>query len=339
MRPSRSQKTTQILDQHGNVLSTVEQKTKSVTTAAEKEAEALKKVHKEGEKTLGFFKNVRNHIENFTRSMVRSHPAIQGFSQALGGALGGLKGFATALPMFGTLILTLLPQIVALSGAVVALGASLAGAVGGGALLGGGLLGSFAVGLGSVAVIAKPAITQLTNYQKAVTGLNKAIASGKPGQIKAAQKQVDALAKANPGVAQLARNIAGFKKEWDKATAPARASFFKIAADAMGELRKNVGFLSGEVNKNLASVAAAVHRYIGPLTNALKPLINTFGGIFRRNIGGTMQGVVNILKGLSNILKDARGDSRQLRARASRSSPSGSRRGRHRRRARRRSRT
>ena len=298
------QKTTQILDQHGNVLSEVESKTKSATNAMEKEADAVKKLGREGERTLGFFKNVRNHIDNFTRSLVRSHPAIQGFSQGIAGVLGGLKGFATALPMFSTLIITMLPQVVALTGALGGLLSSLGGAIGGGVLAGGGLLGSFAVGLGSVALVAKPAITQLQTYEKAVTSLNKAIASGKPGQIKAAQKQVDTLAKANPGVAQLARNIAGFKKEWDKATAPAKSSFFKIAGDAIGAVRKNLGFLGGEVNKNVKAVADAVHKYITPLMDALKPLIGTLGSIFRANIGGTMGGIVNVLKGVSNIFKD-----------------------------------
>lgn len=297
------QKTTQILDRHGNVLKEVEVKSRGAADGIDKTAEAAKKLGKEGEKTIGFFKNLKAHIENTTRSILKSSPAFGGLAGAIGGAGGALKGFATALPMFGTLILSLLPQIVALTGAIGALASSLAGAVGGGALLGAGLLGSFAVGLGSVAVVAKPAITGLQNYQKAVANLNKAIASGKPGQIKAAQKQVDALAKANPGVAQLARNIAGFKKEWDKATSPARNAFFRIAGDAMATLRKNVGFLAGEVNKNVKSVADNVHKYIGPLTNALKPLISGLGQIFRRNLGGFMQGAVNILKGLSNILK------------------------------------
>jgi hypothetical protein len=299
------QKTTQILDQHGNVLSTVEQKTKSATAATEKTAEATKKLGKEGERTIGFFRNVKAHVENFTRSLLKAHPAITTFSQGLGGVVGGLKGFATALPMFGTLILTALPAVVQLTGALGGLAASLAGAVGGGAILGGGLLGAFGVGIGSVVAIAKPAITSLTNYQKAVTSLNKAIASGRPGQIKAAQRQVDQLAKANPGVAALARNIAGFKKEWDKATAPGRASFLKLANEGVQTLRKNIGWLAPEVDKNMAAVQRSFQKYLAPFLDSrqFQGLVEGLGKIFRTNLPGLMKGVVSIFRGLSNILK------------------------------------
>jgi phage-related protein len=249
------------------------------------------------------FKNIKNHIENFTRSLVQSHPAIQGAAQGLGGLGGAVKGFATALPMMGTLIITAIPIILQLAGAIGAVSTSLIGAAGGGALLGGGLLGAFGVGLGSVAVLAKPAITQLTNYQKAVTNLNKAIASGKPGQIKAAQLNVDRLAKANPGVAGLAQNIAKFKKEWDKATAPGKASFLKLANEGIALLVKNTQWLAKEVDKNMAAVERAIRTHMGPLVKALKPLIGGLGGVFRANIGGAVGGVVDLLKGLGNILK------------------------------------
>ena len=62
-----------------------------------------------------------------------------------------------------------------------------------------GCSGSFAVGLGSIIAVAKPAITATQNYEKAVKNLNTAIASGSPTAIKARQQQLDVLAKANPG--------------------------------------------------------------------------------------------------------------------------------------------
>ena len=106
------------------------------------------------------------------------------FSTALGGVVGGLKGMVTALPLMATAALAAAPAIVALVGPVGALVSSLGFAVGGGGLLGAGLLGSFAVGLGPIAAVAKPALDGLKKYQAGVMTLNKAIASGSPTAIK-----------------------------------------------------------------------------------------------------------------------------------------------------------
>ena len=227
------------------------------------------------------------------------------FSTVLGGVLGGLKGMVTAFPLMITGALARAPVIVALTGAIGALGSSLAGAVGGGALLGAGLLGSFAVGLGSIAAVAKPAITATENYHKAVLALNTALASGSPTAIRARQHQLDAIAKANPGVAKLSGNLVKFQAAWKKATAPGRADFFKLANDGIQTMRDLLPTLARETNLNTAALQDSFHKILQPFldSNVFKGFISGLGGIFRANLPGFMTGLVNVFKGFASILK------------------------------------
>lgn len=290
-----------------------------LTTDTNSFADALKKMRgeasnmgrdveqagKKAEKSLGFFKRTKNDIENWTRSLLQAHPAIINVTSGLAGMGGALKGAVTALPLMATAALTAAPAIVALAGAVGGLATSLIGAVGGAAMIGGGLIGSFVVGLGSVAAIAKPAITSLTNYRAAVTKLNTAMASGNPAQIKKAQQEVDKLAKQTPGVAGLNRELTGFTDQWKKATKSGQADFFKLAADAIAEVRKQLGWLGAEADKDMKAVKDAFEKNLLPFIGGqqFKGMVQGLGGIFRANMPGLGAGVVNILKGLANILK------------------------------------
>jgi phage-related protein/cell wall-associated NlpC family hydrolase len=247
--------------------------------------------------------NLAKSTENWTRNLFKNHPALVKMGGALGAVGGGVKGLVTALPLMASAALAALGPIVALGGAIGALAGSLSFAVGGGALLGGGLLGSFAVGLGSVVAVAKPAITQLQNYQKAVKQLQTAEQSGSKTAVQAAQRRLDAINKANPGVAKLGENLKGLENAWKKATAPGRAAFFDLANTAIGEVRKNMGWLAKEADTNTKAVADAFKKNIGPLADALRPMIQRLGSIFRANLPGFAGGITNIVKGLSNILK------------------------------------
>jgi hypothetical protein len=278
------------------------EKSRNVARSMGNETEAAgKKVEKAG----NIFTRAEKAIKNWTRSLGDAHPALKGVSAGVGAVIGGLTGMVNKVTLIGGAVVTLIPILITLTGVVGALASSLAFAVGGGALLGGGLLGSFAVGLGSLAVIAKPALDGLKKYQAAVTNLNKAMASGSPTQIKARQKQLDALAKANPGVAQLARNLSGFEKQWKKMTAPARASFFKLAADGISTLRDLLPTLADQVNKNVGAIQQGFHQILEPFlkSDQFKGFIDTLGEIFRRNLPGFMKGFVAILGGLANVLK------------------------------------
>ena len=273
--------------------------------ASKQMGDELDKTVKKVEKADGWFKRTVKSLNDWRKGLSQTHPILVGFGSALGGVVGGLKGMLTALPPLVTLALVAAPAIVALSGAILALGSSLAGAVGGGVLLGGGLLGSFAVGLGSIIAVAKPAITATQNYEKAVKNLNTAIASGSPTAIKARQQQLDAIAKANPGVAQLAGNLKKFTGEWKKATAPGRASFFKLAADGIQTLRGLLPTLANETNKNTAALQSSFQKILQPFldSSTFKGFVSGLGGIFRANLPGFMQGIVNVFKGLASILK------------------------------------
>jgi hypothetical protein len=279
-------------------LADARQRSKDLGTEVDK---TVKKI----EKADGWFKRITKSLNDWRKGLAQTHPILAGFGSALGGVVGGLKGMLTALPPLVTLALVAAPAIVALSGAILALGSSLAGAVGGGVLLGGGLLGSFAVGLGSIAAIAKPAITATQNYEKAVKNLNTAIASGSPTAIKARQQQLDAIAKANPGVAQLAGNLKKFRDQWKEATKPARASFFKLAADGIQTLRGLLPTLANEANKNTAALQSSFQKILSPFldSSTFKGFVSGLGGIFRANLPGFMTGLVNVFKGLASILK------------------------------------
>ena len=244
-------------------------------------------------------------IKTWGKALVANNPVLTTMAGVLGGVVGGLKGFATALPPLVWAILAAAPVIVSLAGAVGALVSSLGMAVGGGVLLGGGLLGSFAVGLGSIAAIAKPAITATQNYETAVKNLNTALASGSPTAIKARQQQLDAIAKANPGVAQLAGNLKSFQTEWKKATAPGRADFFKLAADGIQSLRDLIPTLASETNKNTAALQQSFQKILAPFLDSsqFKGFVSGLGGVFRANLPGFMTGLVNVFKGLADILK------------------------------------
>jgi hypothetical protein len=266
----------------------------------------------ETEKTVKKVENADKAVKGFTARLkdfykqhVATNKAVVGLSTAMGGLLGGIKGVATAFPLMVSGALAAAPAVVALAGAVGALVSSLGAAVGGGALLGAGLLGSFAVGLGSIAAVAKPAITATQNYEKAVKNLNTAIASGSPTAIKARQQQLDAIAKANPGVAQLAGNLKKFTGEWKKATEPGRASFFKLAAEGIQTLRGLIPTLATETNKNTAALQQSFQKILAPFldSSTFKGFVSGLGGIFRANLPGFMQGIVNVFKGLADILK------------------------------------
>jgi hypothetical protein len=270
----------------------------------------FRKHRDESGRLSGIFKTLIGHVTNFgkgidnaARNMLKNHPALVNFASSLGGVAGGVKGLVTALPLLATAAIAAAPAIVALGGAIGALAGSLSFAAGGGALLGGGLLGSFAVGLGSVVAVAKPAITQLTNYRKAVTQLQTAEQTGNVTAIKTAQTRLDAISKLNPGVQQLSQNLSGMEAAWKKATAPGRAAFFDLANTAIGTLRKNMGFFATEADKNTKAVADAFKKNLGPLVDTLKPMVTMLGSIFRTNLPGFMAGVTNIFRGLSNILK------------------------------------
>jgi len=273
----------------------------------------VKEAGKETKKTAveadNFARRVKTawkELQNWGKTFGSVHPVLTKFAAGLGGAVGGLQGMAGAFKPVIWAALAAAPVIVGLAGAVGALVASLGAAVGGGALLGAGLLGSFAVGLGSVVAVAKPAITQLQNYEKATKALNTAMASGNKTQIAAKQKQLDALAKAHPGVAQLSQNLDAFKKSWDKATRPGQASFFKLAADGLGSLRKMLPTLAGEVNKNTSALERNFRKILAPFIEGrrFQGTIAGLGSVFRHNLPGMMTGVVNILKALGNILKE-----------------------------------
>jgi hypothetical protein len=272
--------------------------TKDLGTATDKTA---KKIENAG----GWFKRTATHIKDFWKNTVAASKVVVGLSTTLGGLAGAVKGVATAFPPMIWGALAAAPAIVALTGAIGALVSSLAFAVGGGVLLGGGLLGSFAVGLGSIAAIAKPALTGLQKYQKAVTALNTAIASGSPTAIKNRQRQLDAIAKANPGVAALAGNLKKFETQWKSATKPARASFFKLAADGIQTLRKLIPTLARESNLNTQALQESFHKILAPFldSNVFKGFVSGLGGIFRQNLPGFMTGLVNVFTGLASILR------------------------------------
>lgn len=265
---------------------------------------------KKAEKSLGFFKRTKRDVEDWTKSLLRAHPVIGNVTSGLAGLGGAVKGAATAFPLMVTAVLTAAPAIVSLAGAVGGLATSLIGAVGGAAMVGGGLLGSFVAGIGSVVAVAKPAITDLTNYRKAVTQLNTAMASGNPAAIKKAQENVNKLAKATPGVAAMNRELTGFTSAWKKATAPGRSDFFKLAADSIATVRKQMGWLGKEANQNMAAVRKAIEKNLLPFLSGaqFRGMAQGLGGIFRANMPGLGAGVVNILKGLANILKIIRPD-------------------------------
>ena len=283
---------------YGKAIGEVSKTTKTLGQETEK---AAKKVDQAG----GIFKRTFTHINNWRKALNDTHPVLAKTAAGIGGVLGGLKGLATAFPPMISLAIIAAPAIVALAGSIGALVSSLGAAVGGGVLLGGGLLGSFAVGIGSIVAIAKPAIDATKKYETAVKNLNTALASGSPTAIKARQQQLDAIAKANPGVAKLAQNLKSFSSEWKKATAPGRESFFKLAADGMEVVRKLLPTLAGEANKNTAALQGSFQKILAPFlqSSQFKGLITGLGGIFRANLPGFMSGVVNVIKGLSNILK------------------------------------
>ena len=285
-------------DTAGNAISKVATETKKLGTETEK---TTKKI----EKSVGWVERAVKGVKTWVGQLSRSHPVFTAFSTVLGGVLGGLKGMVTAFPLMVTGALALAPVIVALTGAIGALGSSLAFAVGGGGLLGAGLLGSFAVGLGSIAAVAKPAIKATEDYHKAVLNLNTALASGSPTAIRARQHQLDAIAKANPGVAKLSGNLVKFQTAWKKATAPGRADFFKLANDGIQTMRGLLPTLARETNLNTAALQDSFHKILQPFldSNVFKGFISGLGGIFRANLPGFMTGLVNVFKGFASILK------------------------------------
>ena len=231
--------------------------------------------------------------------------AVMPLAPPFAAAAGGVKGLVTALPLLPTAIALVLPAIFSLIGALGALASSLTFAVGGGVLLGGGLFGSMAVGIGSIVAVAKPAITALGNYKKAQDALNKAIQSGNANEIKKQQQALDNLSKANPGVRQLANNLAAFKAEWNKAVAPGKSNFLKLAADSIGTLRKLTPALAKEVNANSGAIESGFRKIMSPFleSKVFTGFIAELGEIFRRNLPGLMAGFVNILTGLASVLK------------------------------------
>jgi phage-related protein len=297
--------TTQSIGQMSKATSDLQSVTKDAGNTVSDTSKKVKQLGSDVERTRGFFSRLRSDVDNTVRSFVKGHPAIANFGGAVGGALGGVKGLVTALPLLATAAIAAAPAIVALGGAVGALVGSLSFAAAGGAALGGGLLGSFAVGLGSVVAVAKPAITQLKSYRTAVQQLQTAEQSGSATAVKAAQARLDAINKANPGVAKLSQNLSGLESAWKKASAPGRQALFSVANDSLETLRKQLSWLGPEADKNTKAVADAFKTNILPIFNSkvFKDFIQTLGSIFRTNLPGFTKGLANIFDGVANVLK------------------------------------
>ena len=279
---------------------------KDVTGETVTAAREIKKLGGEVDRTGNFFSRRLRDMKNWIGGTSTLASVTRGAASGASSLWGALTGAVTAFPPLITAVTLAAPAIVSLGGALGALVSSLTFAVGGGALLGGGLLGSFAVGLGSLVAVAKPALSSLKSYQDAVKQLNTAEQSGSATAVKAAQKRLDAIDKANPGVKKLADNLSGLEGAWKKATAPARKELFGVAGQAIHDLRKNMSWLGPEANKNVGAIADAFKKYILPLFNskAFKDFVQTLGDIFRKNLPGFAKGVVDLFKGFGNILKD-----------------------------------
>lgn len=282
---------------------------KNVTGEAVSATREVKKLGTEVDRTGNFFSRRLRDLKNWTGGTSTLASVTRGAAGAVGGLWGGLTGAVTAFPPLITAVTLAAPAIVSLSGAVGALASSLTFAVGGGTILGGGLLGSFAAGFGSLIAVGKPALASLKSYQTAVQQLNTAEESGSATAVKAAQKRLDAIDKANPGVKKLSGNLTGLQDAWKKATAPGRQELFSTANDAIKDLRKQIGWLGPEADKNVKAITDAFKKYFLPLLDSkvFKTFVETLGDIFRKNLPGFAKGVVGLFKGVANILQDVAG--------------------------------
>ena len=170
-----------------------------------------------------------------------------------------------------------------------ALASSLARAVGGGVLLGGGLLGSFAVGIGSIATIAKPAIDATKKYETAVKNLNTATRLGQPhgdqGAPAAARRNRQGQprggqARAEPEV--VPEGVEGGDGAGARELLQARRRRDRRRCASL------LPTLSGEANKNTAALQGSFQKILAPFlqSSQFKGLITGLGGIFRANLPG-----------------------------------------------------
>ena len=258
---------------------------------------------------IGHFKNFKTEIQSSNSFIGKHQTAISRLTGAFAGLGVAAKNVILPFGMIPSAVMAATSAIGPLVGTVGALVGSLGQAVGGagfGAVgVGGGLLGSFVVGIGSIAAVAKPAMTQLTNYRTAVTALNTAMAEGNATAIKSAQKNLDALSKSQPQIAAFSKSIDGMEKSWKSATSAGRGAFFSMATSAVNDLRKDMSFLGPEANANTLAMKNAFNKNLGPfLTGSVfKNLTETLSGIFQKNLPGFTHGITNLFTAFDNILK------------------------------------
>lgn len=252
----------------------------------------------------------RAELADLASDMTDLGAATEGVSSSMGGSIGmmGKLGLAAA---------ALAPVIVMLAGAVGALVGSLVGAVGGAGVIGGGLLGSFAAGLGSVLLVAKPALNGLKDYNKAVQELNKAQKENDPTKIKEAQKAVDELAKKYPGIEKVSKGLQGVSDRWRKLTAPGQRQFFGLLSDGIDGINKKLPMFARETNKNVTAARRAVRGFFralnqdGALDKFIVRVSRTFRAIapaIARGLGRGMSGLMRLVTyALPSVRRGAKG--------------------------------
>ena len=250
-------------------------------------------------------KNLKNDASDLRYALQPLADRFEGVNRAAHGALGGVTGLVKGLPLMPTLIVAAIQPALSLAGALGALASSLGGAVGGAGLLGGGLLSAFGVGLGSVVIAAKPAMAAIKQYTKLQTALNTAIASGSKPAVEKAQKNFDTFVKGHKDVATFASSLDQFKKSFASLSGAGQPALFQTVTTAMNAFQKQLPVLKSEVASNLGAIRDAFQstfgKYLG--SSEFGDFIKRLGQVFRANIVGVMQSVVNIGHAFYNILK------------------------------------
>ncbi len=242
----------------------------------------------------------RAELADLASDMTDLGAATDAASASMGGGIGIMGKFAIAAA-------ALAPVIVMLAGAVGGLVGSLVGAVGGAGVLGGGLLGAFAAGLGSIVLVAKPALKGLKDYNKAVQDLNKAQQENDPTKIQEAQKQLDALAKKYPGISQVSRGIQELSQRWRRLTAPGQRQFFGILSDGIDAINKKLPLFARETNKNVGAARRAIRTFFSTLNEggALERFIQRVSRTFRQIAPAISRGLGRGLSGLFRLISYA----------------------------------
>ena len=243
---------------------------------------------------------------SLVRASAEAKAAIDSVSKSANKSNGPLSSLPTLGGNLTTGLIAAAPAAMGLVGALGALTASAGAAVAGMGALAVGGVGSLVAGFGSIALVAKPAVTQFQNVTKALDAYNLKMANSSTTakQAAAAQKTLNAVVSQNGG-----SQVLSAAKAWDalgtsfgKLTGSARGDMFTGLTDSFKAMQSLIPTVATIANKSMGSLVSALQVPLQMFTGSkFKADLTSMGDTFSKAIGPGVSAASKVFLAFSNI--------------------------------------